>query len=261
MAKIVIVGASSGIGYKLAEIFAARGIKLGLAARHTASLKKLKDRYPDNVEYCSLDVTHANAPQQLSSLIEKTGGMDIYVHAAGIGYDNPELLPQREAEIINTNAVGFARMVSAAYDYFRDNKLKGRIAAITSVAGTQGIGELSAYSASKRCAQAYLVALEQRANKENVAVRFTDIRPGWIRTPLLKDDRSYPLEMPLDYAVRLIIKAIVRHPRVAYIDWRWGVIATLWKALPASLWTHINIPISTSTEKAEAKDNATDSIN
>ncbi|MDE6244005.1 MAG: SDR family NAD(P)-dependent oxidoreductase [Muribaculaceae bacterium] len=244
MVKIIIVGASSGIGKKVAEAFASRGIKVGLAARHTANLKKLKEQYPDNVEYASIDVTHINAPKLLNELIEKTGGMDIYFHVAGIGYDNPELDPQREAEIINTNAVGFARMIASAYNYFKASGCPGRIAAVTSVAGTNGIGKLSAYSASKRCAQTYLVALEQLAHNQGVDVKFTDIRPGWIRTPLLKSDRSYPLEMTLDQAVPLIIKAIVRHPRVAYIDWRWSLVTALWKSIPNALWTRLNLPMS-----------------
>lgn len=240
MKKIVIMGASSGIGLGVAEAFASRGVKVGLAARHTDKLHKLKEKYPDTVEYASIDITKPAATEKLNALIEKLGGMDIYFHVSGIGYENPELDPQREAEVINTNAAGFARMVSAAYDYFRNSNRKGRIAAVTSVAGTKGIGLLSAYSASKRCASEYMVALEQLANQQKVDITFTDIRPGWIRTPLLNDDDHYPLEMTLDQAVPLIIKAIVRHPRVAYIDWRWGVVAALWRMLPDCLWTRIN---------------------
>ncbi len=106
-------------------------------------------------------------------------------------------------------------MLSTAYRYFRDNGISGRIAAVTSVAGTNGIGRLSAYSSSKKGAQAYMVALEQLANEEGAKVSFTDIRPGWIRTPLLRPGLKYPMEMDLDYAVPQIIKAIVQHPRVA----------------------------------------------
>ena len=101
--------------------------------------------------------------------------------------------------IIATNLGGFARMLCAAYRYFRDNNRKGSIAAVTSVAGTNGIGRLSAYSASKKGAQAYMVALEQLANAEGADVSFTDIRPGWIRTPLLVEGLKYPMEMMAHY--------------------------------------------------------------
>ena len=244
MPRIVIMGASSGIGLAVADEFASRGVKFGLAARHTKMFHDLRNKYPDMIEYESIDITHIDAPNKLAELIDKLGGMDVYFHVAGIGYENPGLEPQREAEIMATNAGGFARMLSAAYRYFRDNHRRGRIAAVTSVAGTNGIGQMASYSASKACAQTYMVALEQLAYSEGADVSFTDIRPGWIRTPLLHDDRAYPLEMSLDYAVPLIIRAIVEQPRVAYIDWRWGVVSALWRLIPDCLWTRLDLPLA-----------------
>lgn len=250
------MGASSGIGLKVAEAFASRGVKVGLAARRTEPLAALKQRYPEFVEYASIDVNDPAAPDRLGHLIADLGGMDIYFHVSGIGAENLTLDPAREADIITTNAAGFARMVATAYRYFRDNRRRGRIAAVTSVASTNGIGRLAAYSASKRCARTYLVALRQLANAEHADVSITDIRPGWIRTPLLVDDRRYPMEMSLDYAMPLIVKAIVRHPPVAYIDWRWQAVASLWSRIPNSVWTRINIPISSADPAfpAPAKD-------
>lgn len=244
MPRIVIMGASSGIGLMVAEEFASRGVKVGLAARHTHTLRALRDKYPELVEYESIDVTHADAPRKLNELIDRLGGMDIYFHVSGIGYENIQLDPRREAEVMSVNAAGFARMLAAAYGYFRDTNRRGRIAAVTSVAGTKGIGSMASYSASKACAQTYMVALEQQAYNEGVDIAFTDIRPGWIRTPLLKADRTYPLEMTLKYTVPLIIRAIVEHPRVAYIDWRWGLVASLWRRIPDCLWTRMSLPLS-----------------
>lgn len=244
MKRIIIMGASSGIGLAVAEALASRGVKTGLAARHTTQLRALKEKYPDFVEYESIDVNHNDGPKKLEELIDKLGGMDIYFHVAGIGYSNPTLDPHREAEVIATNAAGFARMVSAAYGYFRDNSRKGQIVALTSVAGTNGIGDMSAYSASKKCAQTYLVALEQLARKEKVDITFTDIRPGWIRTPLLEDGKSYPMEMSLEYVVPQIIRAIVKHPRIEYIDARWGALCAAWKAIPDAIWTKMSIPFT-----------------
>lgn len=251
MKRVVIMGASSGIGLAVAEALASRGVKTGLAARHTRELHALKEKYPDCVEYESIDVTPHDAPKKLQELIDKLGGMDIYFHVSGIGYSNPTLDPNREAEVIATNAAGFARMISAAFDYYRDNQRKGQIVAVTSVAGTNGIGQMSAYSASKKCAQTYLVALEQLANAQNLPITFTDIRPGWIRTPLLDPDKSYPMEMTLDYVVPQIIKAIVKHPRVAYIDARWGALCAAWKAIPDALWTKMKVSTEEKTSSEE----------
>lgn len=239
MKKIIIMGASSGIGYALAEALASRRVRVGLAARTTEPLRRLKDAYPDYVEYMAIDVTEAKAPEHLKLLIERLGGMDIYVHVAGIGYSNEDLTPAREVEMLQTNVVGFARMVSSAYRYFRDNGVPGQIAALTSVAGTNGIGRMAAYSASKRFDQTYLTALEQLARAERVKVDFTDIRPGWVRTPLLNDDKEYPMEMTVAHVLPLIIRAIVRRERVVVIDWRWNILVGLWRMIPNALWTRM----------------------
>ena len=243
MKKIIIMGASSGIGLELAEMLASRGVKVGMAARHTETKRELKGKYPDNVEYASIDITRKDAPAKLTELAEKIGGMDIYLHVSGIGCENLTLDPEREVEIVKTNAEGFARMVAAAYGYFRE-KGGGQIAAVTSVAGTNGIGRLSAYSASKAFDRYYLVALEQLARAEKADIIFTDIRPGWTRTPLLEPGDVYPLEMDVDYVARRILKAIVRKERVAVIDWRWNLLVKGWRLLPDCIWTRIDIPIS-----------------
>lgn len=238
------MGASSGIGLKMAYMLASRGVKVGLAARHTAPMEKLKEEYPDFVEYSQIDINSQDAPKKLYSLIERLGGMNIYFHVAGIGYENLNLNPQREVDIINTNACGFARMICAAYKYFRAHEMKGHIAAITSVAGTKGMGRLSAYSSSKRFAQTYLTALEQLSHAEKAGITFTDIRPGWIRTPLLLPYAQYPMEMSLEYATPLILKAIVKKRRVAYIDCRWGLLANIWKLLPDCAWIQMHPKLS-----------------
>lgn len=246
MKRVIIVGASSGLGLGVAEALASRGVPVGLAARHTKALEALKKLYPDKIEYMSIDVTHHGAGNLLNELIEKVGGMDIYFHAAGIGNLNEETLdPESEAEVVRTNAEGFARMLSAAYNWFRAHGKAGQIAAITSVAGTNGIGHLAAYSASKRFDQTYMVALEQLSNDQNAGIVFTDIRPGWVKTPLLNPDQVYPMEMTVAEVVPQIIKAIVRRKRVTYLNWRWTLLADAWRCIPDSVWTRMNPTLST----------------
>lgn len=238
------MGASTGIGYYVAEALASRGVKVGLAARRIENLVALKEKYPGNVEYLKIDINEPDAKIQLHTLIGLLGGMDIYFHVAGIGFENPLLDPEREAAMVATNAVGFARMISTAYRYFRDNGLKGQIAAVTSVAGTKGIGVMSAYSSSKKFDQWYLDALEQLSHEEGVDISFTDIRPGWIRTPLIPEDKEFPMEMTLDYVLPMILKAIVRRKRVAVIDWRWNLLVGAWRCIPNAIWTKMKIQIT-----------------
>lgn len=230
------MGASSGIGLELAEVLASRGVPVGLAARHTRALAALKQKYPDNVEFAAIDINTHTAPKHMEELIDKLGGMDIYFHVSGIGNESTELDAESETAVAETNAVGFTRMIDTAYRYFADNNRSGQIVAIGSVAGTKGIGQLAAYSASKAYVSKYLSALRQLANMQGARIAFTEIRPGWIRTPLLDEDAQYPMTMEVEDAVRDILRAAVLRKRIAVIDWRWRALVAAWKMVPDCVW-------------------------
>ncbi len=243
MKKIVIIGASSGLGQRIAEDFANMGWRVGIAARREAPLKVLKEAYPENIAYHTIDVTSADAIERFHYLIELIDGMDVLLFASGIGFADPELSERQLVDTLNTNVVGFSRIIAAAYKYFKQtaNVTPGQIAAITSVAATKGIGISAAYSSSKRFQQMFLNSLDQLAHQQHVNVKFTDIRPGFIRTPLLKEGRAYPLIMSVDYAAPRIEDAILRQKRVATIDWRWGVVTGIWRMIPQCVWRHIEL--------------------
>jgi len=241
--KIVIIGASSGIGARVARDFAAMGMQVAVAARREQPLRELASGFSGNMIYDTIDVTCPTAPQQLLDLVSRNGGMDTLLMATGIGYQNPELDLNREISTLETNVTGWARIIATAYRYFRDTPgaTPGHIAAITSVASTKGIGVAASYSASKRFQRTYLTALEQLARQQKADIRFTDIRPGFIRTPLLDPSQDYPLIMTLDYAAPLIELAILRRRRVATVDWRWRLLCAAWQCIPTSWWTKMNI--------------------
>ncbi len=245
MKRIVIIGASSGIGKKVAEDFAQAGWDVAIAARRADKLKAIAQKYPESMIYKAIDVTEDDAVERFNDLIEENGGMDVLLFASGVGFTNPELLPGKDDEILEVNVKGFTRIINAAYIYFKNtaNLRRGRIAAITSVAGTKGIGIAATYSASKRYQQNYLQAIDQLAHIQHVDVGITDIRPGFIRTDLLDPNRAYPLTMAVDYAAPKIEKAILRGSRVATIDLRWSIIDTLWRMIPNCVWPHLQINI------------------
>ena len=236
------MGATSGIGLELARGFASRGWMVGAAGRDTAALAALRGEWPGCVVTRRIDVNDPGAAAEMGALIGEMGGLDTYLHVAGIGFDNHALEAGKELATMETNVAGFTRMVGAAYRWLRDQAGgRGRIAAVTSVAGTDGIGQLAAYSASKRCQQTYLRALDQLSRMEGLAIRVTDVRPGWIRTPLLDDSRRYPMSMGKERAAREIVKAVERGRRVAVVDWRWAVLVGLWRLLPGWLWTRLPV--------------------
>lgn len=250
MKRIIIIGASSGLGNRIAVDFAKMGWTVGIAARREGPLRETAGMYPGRIRYITLDVMAEDAIVKFRKLIDMTEGMDILLYAAGVGWNNTDLDIRCEKQTVETNVTGFTVIVDEAYRYFKassDGSWPGRIAVITSVAGTKGLGVAPAYSASKRYESTYLQALSQLARLQKVNIVTTDIRSGFIRTPMLDPDKKYPMIMTVDHAAPLIEKAILRGRRVAVIDFRWNIIVGLWRMIPAAIWTRLRI----STDKRQ----------
>lgn len=238
--KAIIVGASSGIGLEVARLLLADGWQLGVAARREEPLLALQQEAPERVEVMKIDVTQPDADQRLLALIDRIGGMDLYFHASGIGKQNRTLEPDIELRTTETNALGFTRMIGAAYRYFAD-KGEGHIAAITSIAGTKGLGPAPSYSATKALQATYLEALEQQARQRHLPIHFTDIRPGFVDTALLNDNFPYPMLMRPQAVARDIVRSIKKRRHVRVIDFRYRVLTFFWGLLPRCLWRRIRL--------------------
>ena len=225
---------------EVARLLLADGWQLGVAARREAPLQQLKATAPDRVEVMTIDVTQPDAGERLQALISQLGGMDLYFHASGIGKQNRTLEADIELRTVDTNAVGFTRMIGTAFRYFAQQG-KGHIAAITSIAGTKGLGPSPAYSATKALQATYLQALEQQAHQRRLNIRFTDIRPGFVDTALLNGTFKYPMLMKPEAVARDIVSSILclRHVRV--IDARYRVMTFFWRLIPNCIWRRIKL--------------------
>lgn len=233
MKRAIVVGASSGIGLEVARLLRSRGWTVAVAARRTERLAEF-----DIAE--RIDVTAADAGERLLRLVERLGGMDLYLHSAGIGHQNQMLAEDIEMATMETNAIGFTRMVGAAFRYMADNG-GGHIAVISSVAGTKGLGPAPAYSATKAMQNTYIQALEQLSNSRRLGIRFTDIRPGFVDTDLLKGDKQYPMLLEKTAVARDIVDSIDRHRHVRVIDWRWRIVVAVWRRIPRWLWRRLGL--------------------
>lgn len=235
MRRAIVIGASSGIGREVALLLKERGWQVGVASRRIEKLSGFDAAM-------QIDVTSEDAGQKLEELIGKLGGMELYFHASGIGHQNRELKEEIEMQTVETNGMGFTRMLGTAYRYMA-NHGGGNIAVISSIAGTKGLGPAPAYSATKAMQNTYIQALEQLANARKLGIRFTDIRPGFVDTDLLNDGNTYPLLLSKEKVARDIVRSLEKHCHVRVIDWRWRAITWLWRRIPRFVWRRLRLCI------------------
>ena len=240
MKKAIVMGATSGIGREVAALLSRHGWSIGAAGRRTALLEEMKhEGIADST--ATIDITTEDAPQRLQALIDEMGGMDLYFHCSGIGWQNPTLAPDKELATIETNTAGFTRMVDAAFAYFRKQG-GGHIAVVSSIAGTKGLGAAPAYSATKRFQNTYIAALAQLSRMQHLSISFTDIRPGFVDTALISGS-NFPMKMNAAQVAESIVKAIEKRKRTVVIDWRYRLLTFFWRLLPEWLWERMKIGV------------------
>ena len=233
--RAIVIGASSGIGREVALLLMKEGWTVGVAARR---VNRLQELHAAAVE--QIDVTQEEATVRLQSLIRRLGGMDLFFYASGIGKQNRELKADIELATLETNGLGFTRMIGEAYRYFAERG-RGHIAAITSIAGTKGLGPAPSYSATKAMQNVYLQALEQQANARGLKIRFTDIRPGFVDTALLDGDFHYPMMLKPERVAQEILYAIIHHQHIRVIDWKYRLMTAFWRRIPRWLWRRLKL--------------------
>ena len=233
------MGATSGIGLEVARLFHQQGCMVAIAGRREDNLLRISAEL-DNCPYTQIDITDTQAPARLQQLIERLGGMDIYLHVSGTGKQNRQLHTDVELDTVETNVLGFTRMLNHAWHYFLA-KGSGHIAAVSSIAGTKGLGVAPSYSASKRYCNTYLEALAQLACMQGVDIRFTDIRPGFVNTDMLSDTFHYPMMMQPTPVAHQIVNGILNRKRVVTIDWRFRILVFFWRLIPSRLWVRLKV--------------------
>lgn len=242
--KAIIMGATSGIGRRVAELMIGEGWRLAVCGRNTSALAEVESIAPGRVKGYEIDVTQADAEERLESAIkdmESDGTrLDLYLHVSGVGSQNRMLDGATEGRTVMTNALGWTRMVGVAYRHFAEAG-GGHIAAVSSIAGTRGLGAAPSYSATKAFQNTYLEALAQLSRMEGRKIDFTDIRPGFVRTPLLGEDPRYPMLMDVESTARAIVGAIKKRKEVAVIDWRWRAVTAFWRLIPHWIWRRLRI--------------------
>lgn len=239
MEKVIIIGASEGIGRELAKIYAREGCSVGVTARRAALLEQLKDELGGKIYSMSMDIAQTNeAAEKLTALIAQMGGADVIVICAGTGHLNPELKWEYEEAAIDTNVKGFTCMADAAFRYFEGQK-HGRLAGISSIAALRGGASCPAYNASKAYVSNYLEGLRGKAAKISRDIIVTDILPGFVDTKMAQGEGLFWVASPQKAAAQ-IVRIIRRGKRRGYVTKRWRLIAWLFRILPGWLYDRLD---------------------
>jgi len=231
--RVVITGASSGIGEALARHYLAAGAEVALIARRPVNAERA-------ISY-SLDVTdEAALAAAARDFLDRFGAPDLVIANAGIssgtrGADPSDLAKLRR--VLDVNVAGLAATLAAFAPAMREAG-RGTLAGIASVAGFRGLPGNGAYCASKAAAIAWLESL--RAELHGSGVSVVCICPGYIDTPMTQVNRfRMPFLLSADEAARRIARAIAARRRLAVIPWQMALVSVLLRAMPGWLYDRL----------------------
>ena len=244
MKRAIIIGATSGIGRGMAERLIKERWQVAITGRRQAALEEIQTKYgAERVTIAEMDVRKAEATEVLEQILTTFGTPDLFLYSAGIGWQNRVLVPDVELSMVATNCKGMVRIIDHIFNHAKqaqiDSKRPMQVAVITSVAGTKGLGSAPAYSATKKMQSTYISALSQLARMENVPVRFSDIRPGFVATEILNPEKKYPMVMTCEQAVNHIQRGLRRGKRIIIFDWRFKLLVLFWRLIPRPIWERI----------------------
>ena len=232
MKKAIIIGATSGIGKALAIELSHHEYALGITGRRTELLKQLVNDISAEVHYRTMDVTKPDEAIQLFlDLAEEMNGVDLVIINAGMGNNNRDYIWEIERQTIDVNVMGFVGIANAAFNYF-GRQGHGHIAGISSVASQFSNGKATAYNASKAFVSNYLKGLRYKAFQKYPNITVTDIRPGFVATPMTEQNKGMFWVIDADKAAKLILNAVSDRKKMAYIPGRWRIIAWLLHIIP-----------------------------
>ena len=230
--KILITGASSGIGAELARCYDKKENHLILLARNKERLLELQKSFTCKSEIISVDITDFAL---LQSEIAKIDSVDMVILNAGISIGHSlDITPFDDFKrLYDTNLLSYHAVLEPLLPKFIEQK-NGTIVFISSLASFITMPSSIAYSSSKRALNAYAEGMGYKYKKYGIDV--LTICPGFIDTPLTqKNSFSMPFFMSLEDGVQRIVNAIEKKKRFYAFPLRFYLIIKVLSSLPYSL--------------------------
>jgi short-subunit dehydrogenase len=240
--RVVITGASDGIGAALARHYAARGATLGLVARREDLLQSLAAALAvpgvTQVVTYALDVRDgAGLAAAASDFIARFGPPDVVIANAGVSAGNLTGCADDVETcqwIFDVNVIGMVKTFQPFLEPMRASR-RGVLVGIASVAGIRGLPGSGAYCASKAAAIAYLESL--RVEMRGTGVSVVTLCPGYVRTAMTaRNPYAMPFLLEAEDAARRLVRAIDQRRAYAVVPWQMGLVARLLRVLPRGVF-------------------------
>ena len=241
MLRVIVTGASSGIGAALARHYARQGAVLGLIARRQAELENLRLQLPTAATIYPADVRDASAlAAAAADFIARHGCPDIVIANAGVSIGTATDAADDTSvfqDVMDINVLGMVKTFQPFVAAMREAG-RGTLVGIASVAGYRGLPGSGAYSASKAAAISYLESL--RVELFASGVKVVTICPGYVATPMTAAN-PYPMPFILsaDAAARKIAATVARGRAHAVIPWPMALVGGLLHVLPRWLYDRL----------------------
>lgn len=242
---VLILGATSPIARAVARLYAERGETVCLAARDEDEADRiaadLEIRHRIDAYSLPFDARQFESHRQLVDRAEKMAGpIDVALLAFGAMGDQEESQRdfERARQVIETNYTGAASLCEALADEM-DQRGRGTIIGITSVAGDRGRASNYVYGSAKGAFTLYLQGLRNRLADQGIQV--VTVKLGFVDTRMTFGmETAIPIASP-DDAAEAIVKAADSGTDVLYYPRFWRGIMTVIKSIPERLFKHLSL--------------------
>lgn len=233
--KILITGASSGLGAELARQYAETNVELILLARREEKLHKLKNELQNrckSIEILVVDVADFSLLQQN---IRTIGAVDMVILNAGISLGHSaEITPFADFKrLYDVNLLSNHAILEILLPHFLSQK-SGKIVFVSSLASLISMPSAKAYASSKRALNAYAEALHYKYKKEGIKI--ITLLPGFIQSELTEKNKfKMPFLLSTEDGVKIMRRAIEKEKRLYAFPLRFYLIISLLRLLPQFL--------------------------